>query len=650
MPQPTDPERRYVAGLDGIRALAVVCVIAYHVGVPWGQGGMLGVGVFFTLSGYLITDLLLSQWDRHGGLGLGQFWIRRGRRLLPALVVMLLVVSFWVALLDAGQLAAVRRQMIAAVFYVSNWSTIAQSGSYFARFAAPLPLDHLWSLAIEEQFYLLWPWLLLAAVRVTRGRRTLALLTFGLAALSVLEMAVIYHPGYDPTRVYEGTDTRAFELLFGAALAAIWPSALPDRTVRLAKRVRLDLIGVGGLVVIGLLVWRTNAFSSFLYPSGFVLLSLGTVAVVAAVVVPGSRLGNVLSWPGLRWVGVRSYAIYLWQWPIIVLINPSHGPLGWVRAIVAVSATLAISSLSWTYLEDPIRHGAIERLWRYLRSRRGRPRAGRRRLAISGTALAALSVPVISLSGLLPVASAGSRSGNGPLLKHTQPIDARATARSDPKAEHARPAPPAPFEADCRSVVYIGDSTSEGETSEDYIPNPLLRLPAQLADVGVKQFFPEISGARSIVELYKGIPNGAMVAQRQVEAGFHGCWIIALGTNDVANVAVGSSVGLRTRINRMMSFIGKQPVLWVSVVTLVGSGSYAEPGMQRWNSDLIAACERYPNMRVFDWGAFAKPKWFIRDGIHYYSPGYVARAHLISQALVTAFPPSQPASPTCVVS
>ncbi len=631
-----------MAGLDGIRALAVVCVIAYHVGVPFGQGGMLGVGVFFTLSGYLITDLLLSHWNDNAHHGLGQFWIRRGRRLLPALFVMLVAVGVWVALFDAGQLAPVRRQVIAAALYVSNWSTIAQSGSYFARFAAPLPLDHLWSLAIEEQFYLLWPWLLLAGFRLTRSRRTLAVMTLFLAAVSVLAMGILYHPGYDPTRVYEGTDTRAFELLFGAALAMLWPSVVSSGAVSMARRIRLDLVGAGGLVVIALLVWRTNPFSAFLYPYGFVLLSLGTVAVVAAVVVPGSRLGAALSWPVLRWVGVRSYAIYLWQWPIIVLINPSHGSLGWVRATIAVSVTLAISSISWTYLEEPIRHGVLERLWRYLRSRRGRPRARQRRLAISGTVVIALLVPVLSLSGLLPAASEGDKSGTGPLLKRTHAIAIR-----DPKR---KPVPPAPFSANCGSVVYIGDSTSEGEISNDYIPNPQQQLGAQLAAVGVKQFFPEISGARSIVELYDGIPNGAMVAQSHIEAGFHGCWIIALGTNDVANVAVGSTYGLTVRINRMMSIIGKQPVLWVSVITLVQSGAYAESGMQQWNADLTAACARYPNMRVFDWGAFAKPQWFIPDGIHYYSPGYVARSHLISQALITAFPPPRPASPTCVVS
>ncbi len=161
MPRPVERSQRYVPGLDGLRAIAVLCVIAYHINVRWAQGGMLGVGVFFTLSGYLITDLLLEHYRRRGDLGLGQFWIRRARRLLPALFLMLAVVSVWVALFHTSLLGDVRRQVISGAFYFANWSTIATHGSYFSRFAAPLPLDHLWSLSIEEQFYLVWPWVLL---------------------------------------------------------------------------------------------------------------------------------------------------------------------------------------------------------------------------------------------------------------------------------------------------------------------------------------------------------------------------------------------------------------------------------------------------------------------------------------------------------
>ena len=244
VPKPVESGRRYVPGLDGIRAIAVLAVIVYHVNVPGAGGGMLGVGVFFTLSGYLITDLLLSHWRRYGDLGLGQFWVRRARRLLPALFVMLAVVSVWVALLDSAQLGAVRKQVLGAVLYVNNWFTIADHGSYFARFAPPLPLDHLWSLAIEEQFYLVWPFVLLAGIWIFRKRKRMALVTIGLAALSLGAMALLYQPGTDPTRVYEGTDTRAFGLLIGAALAMVWPTRMLEKGVRPSAAKILD--GIGG--------------------------------------------------------------------------------------------------------------------------------------------------------------------------------------------------------------------------------------------------------------------------------------------------------------------------------------------------------------------------------------------------------------------
>src|SRR5580698_10217109 len=230
MPKPVEGGQRYVPGLDGLRALAVLAVVAYHVNLGWAQGGLLGVVIFFTLSGYLITDLLMAHQTATGRLQLVSFWQRRARRLLPALFVMLAVVAAWVALLQRGQLPALRGATAAAAVYVSNWWLIAQNSSYFAKFGPPSPLGHLWSLAVEEQFYLIWPWLLWLGLLATAGRsqRTRKYLLAGgslvLAAASLAAMVILYHPGYDPTRVYDGTDTRAFALLIGAALAFACPS------------------------------------------------------------------------------------------------------------------------------------------------------------------------------------------------------------------------------------------------------------------------------------------------------------------------------------------------------------------------------------------------------------------------------------------
>src|SRR5690348_15756796 len=222
---------------------------------------MLGVGVFFTLSGYLITDLLLNHYRRTGNLGLAQFWIRRARRLLPALFLMLVIVSILVALFDASQLDSVRRQVVSGAFYFANWSTIAVHGSYFSRFAQPLPLDHLWSLSIEEQFYLVWPWVVLFAVRFLSDRQGVLLLALLGSAASAVLMAHLYHPGsLDPTRIYEGTDTRAFELLIGAALACVRPTAFPRFRSRVSVRrvLLLDVLGVAGLIATFILVGTTT--------------------------------------------------------------------------------------------------------------------------------------------------------------------------------------------------------------------------------------------------------------------------------------------------------------------------------------------------------------------------------------------------------
>ena len=564
---------------------------------------------------------------------------------------MLFVVSLWVALFDYSQLSEVRRQVISASLYFANWSTIAAHGSYFSRFAAPLPLEHLWSLSIEEQFYLVWPWLLLGLLSVIASRRVLAVVTLVAAAGSALLMAHLYHPGYDPTRVYEGTDTRAFGLLIGAALAMARPTRISRSSLRRAfgSPARLDLAGVVGLVVILILVWRTPSEGSFLYPTGLILLSLATVVVIAAVVNPSSLLGEALGCRPLRWVGVRSYGIYLWHWPLIVLWGGAQmTSVHWGRAALQVGATFVVAALSWRYVEEPIRQGGLSRLLRRRsRTRAAVARARRRALVMLSATAGVIAIVVGGLAGALPALSAGDIAASKiPRLPSKLPSGSSAAAAATTTAA-AQQLPPATKTA-CRSVVYIGDSTSEGEISTDYIPNPRQRLGARLASVGVKKVYPEISGARSIVETYDNFPNAATVAQDHISDGFHGCWVLALGTNDVAN-ATTSPIGIRPRIDRMMRIIGDQPVMWIDAITLLSSGQYSETGMQDFDEQLLAACRRYPNMRVYDWAGHAKRKWFIPDGIHYYSPGYVARAHDFANGLVKAFPRGRSASATCLV-
>jgi peptidoglycan/LPS O-acetylase OafA/YrhL len=636
-------------GLDGLRAIAVFAVVAYHLGLGWAPAGLLGVGVFFTLSGYLITDLLLAQWDGAGRLALGEFWVRRARRLLPALFVMLVVVMAWVALLDRSQLASLWSAVGAAALYVSNWFDVSQHVSYFARFGPPSPLGHLWSLAIEEQFYLLWPWLLWLGLRYVRERRSavtghvrLAGVTLAAAGISAVAMAVLYQPGVDPTRVYDGTDTRAFALLFGAALAMVWPSRRLTARVNPVARRLLDGVGTAGLIIIALLIWLTTQYSPFLYRGGMVLLSVATMLTISALVHPATRLGRALGREPLRWLGVRSYAIYLWQFPVITLTTPmSQSGVNPLRAILQVGAIVGLSALSWTFVEKPIRQGALGRLGARIRLGEWRPvTIPRRWWLVPAGAVAVTALVAVTLVSVLPGSSGTARRAIRP--SHTASV---------PVTTAPVPPPTTPVTtSSCRAVVHIGDSTSEGLTSADYLPDPAQRIDAQYARVGATTFDPEISGARSVVERYKNEPNADDVAKRLVGQGYQGCWVLALGTNEAADVAVGSSISLSDRVDRMMADVGNMPVMWVNVKSLVGSGPYAESHMADWDNALVSACAKYPNMRVFDWASVVNDSWFISDGIHFTTPGYAARSHLIADALAKAFPGAGAApSSSCVV-
>ena len=661
MPEPVAPARRYMPGLDGLRAVAVIAVVLYHLGVGWMSGGLLGVGVFFTLSGYLITDLILAQRATRR-LSLKRFWLARARRLLPALGVMLIVISVWTAIARPAELATVRGQVFAACVYISNWWQSFQNLSYFQRFGAPSPLNHLWSLSVEEQFYLVWPWLLLGGIAVVREhpgsrglRPRLALMTVVLAVISAVLMAVLYHPSFDPSRVYYGTDTRAFGLLFGAALAMVWPSRSLRVSVGARAPVVLDIVGTIGLAGIVVMCSRTNEYAPFIYRGGLVLLSLLTMMALTALTHPAARLGRVLGCAPLRWIGERSYAIYLWSIPIIVLTTPAgEHTVHATRAILQVAATLAVCAVSWTYLENPIRHGALGRAFAQLR-RVGW--AGMSRLAVTGASglAVAVLVCVVALAGafggsgqpaaasaragdsLPPPASIGEhRTGSG---KGSGPVggsSGRIVAGTRPMSA-------------CERAVVFGDSTSEGMISNDYLPDPSQQIVAQLAAVGVHETTLEITGGTSIIETLPGDVNALSIAQQLRASGFDGCWIIGLGTNDVADVYVGSNVSIAQRIDEMMATIGNQAVLWETTRTLVTSGPYANSGMRQWNAALVAACKRYPNMRVFDWAAAVRDAWFIPDGIHYYSPGYAARAQLTAKALALAFPAHAKRPNSCLI-
>ncbi|MGD0882200.1 MAG: acyltransferase family protein [Acidimicrobiales bacterium] len=369
-----------VLGLDGLRAVAVVLVLGFHFGVGWLDGGFFGVDVFFVLSGYLITGLLLGEFERRGRIGLGGFWLRRARRLLPALVVVIVVVSLLVRLAEpSGTFPGYRMDALSALFYFSNWWQVATSGNYFAAVGAVPPLTHTWSLAVEEQFYLVWPLVVLAVMRLSRsfarGVRVLLAVAVVGAAASAAEMALLFHPGTDTTRIYFGTDTHAQSVLVGAALACAL--TIVDRRrgltgmdpVAETPAARRWLVGAGmvGMAVILVLSRLLGGASAVAYRGGFLVVAVSAAAVILAVVsVPGGVPARVLSVPALVWLGSVSYGVYLWHFPVAVFVDGGRTGLSGPALLALRSVvTVAVAAASFYLIERPVIEG---RFWRSVRA------------------------------------------------------------------------------------------------------------------------------------------------------------------------------------------------------------------------------------------------------------------------------------------
>ncbi|HKO50330.1 MAG TPA: acyltransferase family protein [Polyangiaceae bacterium] len=353
---PAHPARlRHVPALDGLRGLALVGVLLFHANGAL-AGGYLGVDLFFVLSGYLITSLLLAEHRETGRIALGPFWIRRARRLFPALLSLMPVVAIYGRYFARqDELLTVRAQALAALAYVANWQAIFRHQSYWQLFAAPSPLEHTWSLSIEEQFYVLWP-LLVSLVLRRRGTRTLLGVCLVLSASSMAAMWFVFDPG-NTTRAYLGTDTRMAGILFGAALATlISPNDhFGVRTVR-----ALDAFGL--LAVLGLgFAWATlRGTNPFLYHGGFWLTELAALLLIAcAIAGERSLVARALAVRPLTWLGTISYGVYLWHWPVNVFLSTERTHLhGFGLHAVRFVLTFAIAIVSYRFLEQPIRkHG-----------------------------------------------------------------------------------------------------------------------------------------------------------------------------------------------------------------------------------------------------------------------------------------------------
>jgi peptidoglycan/LPS O-acetylase OafA/YrhL len=429
--------------------LAVAGVLAFHLG--WIDGGYLGVDAFFVLSGFLITSLLVAEHEASGRISLRRFWGRRARRLLPAMLAMVAVVMVWAMVTARDQLGAIRGDAVATLLYVANWHEIARSSDYWAIFRVPSPLQHTWSLAIEEQFYLVWPLLVLAvAVLAVRLRRHLAEV-LGVAALvitiaSYALMAATFDAN-DVSRAYYGTFTRVGAITLGAALAC-WARQRPGPRSSTVQR-RWDVAAVIALASLGV-AWATLAGTTpWLYRGGFALLGLAVAVVIGATMQPRSRLAPIVGWAPLRAMGAISYGLYLWHWVVIAMLTPARtGLSGLTLDAVQLAASFAAALASYWLLEQPIRR----RRW-LSTPVAAVPAALGAYAAVFGLVLASTFVPAPGLGGLTASLRAAAADQPGTTAAPATGQEPSSVPLStDPPATVA-PLPPA-------RVGVFGDSTA----------------------------------------------------------------------------------------------------------------------------------------------------------------------------------------------
>ena len=657
----------YLPGLDGLRALAVIGVLLYHADLAWAPGGFLGVEVFFVISGYLITSLLLAEWRQQGHVDLTAFWLRRARRLLPAAFVLIVSTLAFAVVFLPQEVAGLRGDALAAFGYVTNWSLILSHKSYFESVGRPPLLRHLWSLAIEGQFYLLWPLLFAAGLRLWRRRRMLLVTLVGAAASTAL-MASLYRPDVDPSRIYYGTDTRVAGLLIGAALALVWT---PERLKGRAPSLWLDVIGLGALAGLAVFCLRLDEFQPLLYRGGFALVALTTAVAIAVAVHPRARLvPSLLSQRLLRWVGLRSYSIYLWHWPVYMVTRPQLDvPLeGWPLLAVRLAITGVLAELSYRYVETPFRRGALERAWRAWRAWRAARGVRGRWLDVQWGGVAG---GIVALCVVLGMSVAAAQP---PAVPDYLSVEAVQISAADDAPAMGDPAP--------STDLPVG----KRETSATLPPESLTQTPEPVADAPVTQDeadpIADLPSRKMLLSPVSGSALGSLPASASalmfasspvsasVNTSASAVRVTAIGDSvmlgavgelkrAIANLSLDAAISrqpstaiqiLRTR--RAAGQLGAVVVVHIGnngpfsarqfdemMQVLAGARKVVILNVKvprHWeasnNTVLTEGVKRYPNAVLVDWRAASagKPELFWSDGLHIRPEGARIYADLIA--------------------
>ena len=640
----------YLPGLDGMRALAVVAVMVYHANADWLPGGYLGVEVFFVISGYLITLLLIAEKERTSTVDMKHFWFRRARRLLPALFTLLIAITIWTSLFDREALGKLRGDVIAALLYVSNWYQIWTGAGYTAanEFA---PLRHLWSLAVEEQFYVVWP--LVMFVLLKGGSRHVAGLSrwlVGAAVFITLVVAFVYTSGPIGTPEvtpdaywsiagreiskfdwsYLGTFSRASGLLLGAAFAMVWRPVAVMRGPLRTKGHLLDLVALVGLLILSAMVWwmwliSPSGGNPFLFRGGFLLCAIGTLMMVAAVTHERAATSRVLSIPVLLWIGTRSYGLYLYHWPIYQIIRGIAGVhLKFHEFVFAMIATVIVTELSYRFIETPIRKGTMGESWNRLR--RSPATGARNALFAGGVVFATFAVFAgVSLATADVVENEVQQSLDAAAASTCDVVndpncDGVADTVADPVVDDSSSATVGPDATG--SVAVVPPSVVETTTTTTSAVVPIAKL--ALGDSVMLGAATQLAADGFTVDAVesRAFVNGLdTVQQLQSQGRLGDVVVVHLGTNGPIS---------NSDMTAMMEALAAVPQVLLLTVDVPRDWTAGNNGL------IYDTANTYPNVSLLDWAGLddsCPGDCFYSDGFHLRPDGQTYYAALINGAL-----------------
>ncbi|EOB1266216.1 acyltransferase family protein [Staphylococcus pseudintermedius] len=592
--KPINP--RYMPGLDGVRAVAVIAIIIYHLNPQWLSGGFLGVDTFFVISGYLITSLLLTEYHNTGKIELMSFWLRRVKRLIPAVLFLVMGVIVLSLIFMPTEIQKVRADSIAAIFYVSNWWYIMQNVDYFEQFAVQ-PLKHLWSLAIEEQFYLVFPIVLLSLLSFIRRLKSIRIIFLILLAISMIAMMVLYVPNENVARVYFGTDTRIQTLLMGVLLALVWPPFQLKAKVNRQMRTMIDTAGVVGLAILFICFKFVSETNSILYYGGFFLISTVTLLVIASSVHPSGYFAKFLGNKVFTFIGSRSYSLYLWHYPIIVLIHHQfvQGQIPPLVYVVEILLMVLMAEFSYKFIEQPFRKEGFNIFaFNHLKNWR------------SQKVLRTWLVIILLIPTLLVMVGSFNRFAQ----KNSTRVTEVNTEEIDKLITQPLPLP----------QLEIDGFVVKGNKQKYASWKPLLIGDSVMVDIGddFRSFVPkaDINGkvGRQLVE-------ATSLAKRQYQS--------YRDKNDIVVLELGTNGDFTEKqLNSLLEQFGEADIYLVNTRVPRSYESHV-------NQVLAKAAKKRANVTLVDWYSRSEnhTEYFAPDGIHLQPPGVRALTNSIIQAI-----------------